>query len=86
MEIDLRAFAKSEGYALDRPEIWRGSSVMRSKSGDKIVVKRDADNHYLYFSVRNDHDNGSIIDLVVRRKSLKTLVGAAGLEPATSCV
>ncbi len=65
-EIDLRAFAESEGYALDRRESWRGSSVMRSKSADKIVVKRDADNHYIYFSVRNDGDNGSTIDFLLR--------------------
>ncbi len=33
-------------------------------TGDKIVVKRDADGHMVYFSVRDDSDNGSIIDFV----------------------
>lgn len=65
--IDLRAYAADRGYALDRKESWRGSSVMRHASGDKIIVKIDHDRHYVYFSVRNDSDNGSIIDFVQKR-------------------
>jgi len=38
-EIDLRQFAVSSGYAMDRRESWRGSAVLR-RGGDKIVVKR----------------------------------------------
>src|SRR4051812_19893523 len=68
--IDLRVYAASLGYALDRRESWRGSCVMRSKSGDKIIVKMDHDRHYVYFSIRDDADNGSIIDFAMRRKSL----------------
>jgi hypothetical protein len=26
---------------------------------DKIIIKRDTDGHYVYFSVRDDRDNGS---------------------------
>lgn len=80
-EIDLRAFAESEGYALDRRESWRGSSVMRSKSGDKIVVKRDADNHYVYFSVRDEGDNGSIIDFVQKRRPCSLGQARMALRP-----
>ena len=66
--IDLRAYAADQGYALDRKESWRGSSVMRHPAtDDKIIVKRGEDGHYLYFSVRDDHDNGSIIDFVQHR-------------------
>jgi len=62
-EIDLRAYAVDQGYAYDRAESWRGSSVMRHEgTGDKIIIKRDWDGHYVYFSVRDDADNGSIID------------------------
>lgn len=68
--IDLRAYASSLGYSLDRRESWRGSSVLRHSSGDKVIVKRDQDQHYVYFSVRDDSDNGSIIDFAMRRKSL----------------
>jgi hypothetical protein len=70
-QIDLRAYAASGGYVLDRKESWRGSAVMRHPNGSKIIIKRNADdNHYLYFSVRDDRDNGSIIDFVANRKNL----------------
>ena len=68
--IDLRTYAAALGYELDRRESWRGSSVLRSRDGDKVIVKRDRDQHYVYFSVRDEGDNGSIIDFAMRRKSL----------------
>jgi len=68
--IDLRAYAASQGYQLDRKESWRGSAVMRHPKGDKIVVKRDGSGHYVYFSVRDDRDNGTIIDFVQHRQRL----------------
>jgi len=69
--IDLRAYAVGLGYVLDRRESWRGSSVLRHEgTGDKLIVKRDRDQHYVYFSVRDDRDNGSIIDFAMRRKGL----------------
>ena len=69
--IDLRAYAAGQGYQLDRKDSWRGSAVMRrSSDSDKIVIKRDADGHYVYFSVRDDRDNGTIIDFVQRRQRL----------------
>ncbi len=36
--IDLRQFAVSLGYEIDRRESWRGSTVLR-RGADKIVVK-----------------------------------------------
>jgi hypothetical protein len=67
--IDLRAYAAAQGYELDRKESWRGSSVMRHPaSGDKLVVKRDTDGHYVYFSFRNDTDHGSIVDFTQHRR------------------
>ncbi len=68
-EIDLRAFAAGQGYAWDKRESWRGSCVMRHPGGDKIVIKRDTDGHYVYFSVRSDRDNGSVIDFCLNRQS-----------------
>src|SRR5580692_9505185 len=69
-KIDLRAYAAGQGYQLDRKESWRGSAVMRHPAGDKIVIKRGADGHFVYFSVRRDDDNGSIIDFVQKRQRL----------------
>jgi hypothetical protein len=69
--IDLRAYAAGQGYQLDAKDSWRGTSVMRHPAThDKIVIKRDTDGHYVYFSVRDDRDNGSIIDFVQQRQRL----------------
>jgi hypothetical protein len=68
--IDLRAYAAGQGYVLDRKESWRGSAVMRHANGDKVVIKRDADGHYVYFSVRSDADHGTIIDFAQHRLRL----------------
>jgi hypothetical protein len=66
-EIDLRQFAASLGYAMDRRESRRGSTVLR-RGGDKIVVKRNRNGHYVFFSVRDDSDHGTIIDFLQRRR------------------
>jgi hypothetical protein len=68
-EIDLRQFAVSLGYEVDRRESWRGSTVQR-RGGDKIVVKRNGNGHYVFFSVREDEDHGTVIDFVQRRQKL----------------
>src|SRR5215813_3962016 len=68
-EIDLRQFAVSLGYQIDRRESWRGSAVLR-RGADKIVVKRNGNGHYVFFSVRQDDDHGTIIDFVQRRRNL----------------
>jgi len=65
-EIDLREFAVSLGYEIDRRESWRGSTVLR-RGADKIVVKRNGNGHYVFFSVRDDRDNGTVVDLLQRR-------------------
>ena len=67
-EIDLREFAVSLGYEIDRHESWRGSTVLR-RDADKIVVKRHGNGHYVFFSVRDDRDNGTVIDLLQRRRN-----------------
>jgi hypothetical protein len=66
-EIDLRAYAALQGYVWDKRESWRGSTVMRHPDGDKIIIKRDADGHYVFFSVHGDA-RGSIIDFIQNRQ------------------
>jgi Toprim-like/Protein of unknown function (DUF3991) len=62
--IDLRAYAAAQGFCLDRKESYRGSAVMRHPaSNDKIIIKRELDGHYLWFSVRTNA-GGTIIDFV----------------------
>ena len=68
-EVDLRQFAVSLGYEMDRRESWRGSTVLR-RDADKIVVKRNHNGHYVFFSVRDDRDHGTIVDFLQRRQNL----------------
>jgi hypothetical protein len=66
--IDIRVYAAAQGYKLDAKASWRGSSVMRHPlNDDKVIIKRGMDGHYIYFSVRDDRDKGSIIDWVQHR-------------------
>lgn len=70
-QINLAEYAAAQGYQLDRRESSRNSAVMRRESdNDKIIVATDNDGHGIYFSVRDDQDNGSIIDFVQRRQGL----------------
>lgn len=66
--INLTEYAAGQGYLLDRRASSRNSVVMRHPGGDKIVIARGEDQHWIYFSVRDDADNGSIIDFIQRRR------------------
>lgn len=79
--IDLREYAASQGYELDRRESSRGSSIMRNGKNDKLVMKRNPNGHYVYFSVRDDADNGTIIDFVQRRQRISLGVVRKELRP-----
>ena len=70
-EINLTEYAAGLGYVLDRKASSRNSVVMREEGGDKIVIARGHDRHWIYFSVRDDSDNGTILDFVQNRKGVK---------------
>lgn len=72
-DINLVEFAASYGFALEKRETSRNSVVMRHPGGDKIIVARAAHGHWVYFSVRDDADNGTIIDFIQHRKPGATL-------------
>ncbi|MEO0966628.1 MAG: DUF3991 and TOPRIM domain-containing protein [Planctomycetota bacterium] len=66
--IDLRAYAESHGYEVDRKASSRNSAGMKHPDGDKIIIGVAAhDGHWVYFSVHDPADHGSIIDFVQRR-------------------
>jgi hypothetical protein len=69
VEINLTEFAAGRGYRVDPRESSRNCVVMRHPStDDKIVIARDErDGHWIYFSVRDSRDHGTIIDFVQRR-------------------
>lgn len=89
--INLTEYAAGQGYLLDRRASSRNSVVMRHPGGDKIVVARGEDQHWIYFSVRDDSDNGSIVDFIQRRRrctlgdvrrELRPWIGGAAARPA----
>ena len=75
--VDLCAYAASRGYRLVRRETTRSGGSRGSTASslpmrhlvteDKVVVRLDLDGHWTYFSIRDDCDNGTIIDFVLRR-------------------
>jgi Toprim domain-containing protein/uncharacterized protein DUF3991 len=68
-QSDMREYAASVGYVVDRRESSRNSTVMR-RDHDKIIISRKPDGHYTYWSPRDDGDRGTIVDFVQRRKGL----------------
>lgn len=79
-DIDVRQFATSLGYEIDKRDSWRGSTVMRS-GADKIVVKRNRNGHYVFFSVRDAQDNGTIIDFLQHRQKMSLGAVRKALRP-----
>lgn len=70
--VNLSQYAAAQGYELDRKKSTRSSLVMRhAASGDKIIVSKKGAN-WVYFSVHDDRDNGTIVDFIEKRTN-KTL-------------
>ena len=65
--INLSEFAASRGYWLDRKATSRNSAVMRHENGDKIIIARGSDQHWTYFSINDNTDNGTVIDFLQNR-------------------
>jgi hypothetical protein len=91
-EIDLRAYAESQGYELDKSESWKGAFVMR-RGDDKVKIALHHDGHWIYASYRDPTDNGTIIDfvqwrrgcnLVQSRIELRNWIGVTGSWNAAS--
>lgn len=88
--VNLPQYAAGQGYELDRKKSTRSSLVMRQAStGDKIIVSKKGTN-WVYFSVSNDADNGTIVDFIANRtaktlpeigKELAAWSGGAGALP-----
>ncbi|MEP1782108.1 toprim domain-containing protein [Reichenbachiella sp.] len=69
--INLTQYAAHLGYEIDRKKSTRNSIAMRKSNEDKIIISKRGGN-WIYFSVYNDQDNGTIIDFV-RNRSSKSL-------------
>jgi len=66
--VNLSQYAAAQGYSLDRKSSSRNSAVMVDTAGDKIIIAKGHDRHWVYFSVHQAADpGGSIIDFVQHR-------------------
>tara|TARA_R110002072_G_scaffold295396_1_gene466349 strand:+ start:24790 stop:25866 length:1077 start_codon:yes stop_codon:yes gene_type:complete len=66
--INLSQYAAAQGYTLDPKSSSRNSAVMVDSPGDKIIIAKGHDGHWIYFSVHQAADpGGSIIDFVQHR-------------------
>lgn len=90
--VNLSQYAATQGYELDRKKSTRSSLVMRHANGDKIIVSKKGAN-WVYFSVHDDRDNGTIVDFIEKRTSksltaigreLAAWSGGAGVLPVYS--
>ena len=61
-DIDLRVVAAELGYEINLKKSSRGSTAKDHVSGDRILVAMAPDGHYLYCSVHDPADAGSVID------------------------
>ncbi|MCP4287361.1 MAG: DUF3991 domain-containing protein [Gammaproteobacteria bacterium] len=84
--INLTEYAAAQGFEMDRRKTSRNSVFMRHPGGDKIIIARELDGHWVYCSV-TDESRGSIIDLVQDlqggslgdvRKELRPWIGKGG--------
>ena len=69
-DINLVEYVASKGYQVIKGESSKASTVMVDGQGDKLIIATAEDGHGIYFSVRDDADNGSIIDFVQRLQGL----------------
>ena len=69
-EINLSHYAASLGYELDSRKTTKSSLVMKHTNGDKVIISKRGSN-YVYFSVSDDKDNGTIVDFI-RKRTTKT--------------
>lgn len=65
-DINLTQYAASMGYALDKKKTTKSSIVMRRGKGDKVIISRKGKN-WVYFSVHNSDDRGTIVDFIKHR-------------------
>lgn len=67
--IDLPNYLATCGFTLDRKQSSRNSVIMRHSNGDKLVIKKNSNGHYVYFNAKGT-DRGSIIDFLQARERL----------------
>jgi hypothetical protein len=65
-QVDLRQYAASVGFVIDKRESSRGSTVMR-RDHEKLIISRKPDGVYTWWDTHSE-GRGTIIDFVKREK------------------
>lgn len=63
-EVNLTQFAAAHGFVLDHAATTRSSVVMIGANGEKIIVAKNQDGQWVYCSMTDPSDSGSIFDFV----------------------
>lgn len=70
-DINLTEYVTTFGYSVDRRESSRTNIVMRDDRNDKIIItQQSTNNHWIYWSDRDQTDKGTIIDFIQKRRHL----------------
>lgn len=70
MKINFTEYAAMKGYVIDKRKSGHASATMRHPNGDKIIIGKAASGYWIYLSVRDSSDNGTIIDFIQRCQSV----------------
>jgi len=68
-EINLPDFLAGQGYQFDKKTSSKDSVCMRN-GYEKLIITTDQAGHGIYFDVRNDNNQGTIIDWVQKHKQM----------------
>lgn len=91
-DINLTQYAAAQGYQIDRSKSTGSSIAMKHSNGDKVIISKKGPN-WVFFSVHDDSDNGTIIDFIEKRtgksvaqiaKDLRDWLGGGVTLPAPS--
>ena len=65
-DINLSQYAAYLGYEMDKKKSTRSSVAMRHGNGDKVIISKRG-KMWIYFSVHDEGDNGTIVDFIQKR-------------------
>lgn len=65
--IDIRDVMATYGLTADRPKSSRAYTVMRHMNGEKLIVTRKANRHWIYANAHDNRDRGTVIDFLGNR-------------------
>lgn len=69
--INIADYAASRGYTLNKQKSSQHSLCYDNAAGDRVLIGQDPKSgHSVYCSVRDDNDNGTLIDFIQKRQGL----------------